>query len=165
MKRILIGLFIFGLTIQTYAQITELPEIEIVAVNYKYLDAVGEEDVAQPVKLLEQRAATYDLKNSEYYQDEYDNYSISFYLPEGKILASYDRDGKLLRTAERFENVALPRAVIEAVAKKFPEWVISKDVYLVNYQDAKGATKRYKLVLENGDKRMRVKTDENGNFL
>ena len=165
MKRILIGLFIFGLTIQTYAQITELPEIEIVAVNYKYLDATGGEDVAQPVRLLEQRAATYDLKNSEYYQDEYDSYFISFYLPEGKILASYDRDGKLLRTAERFENVALPRAVIEAVAKKFPEWVISKDVYLVNYQDAKGATKRYKLVLENGDKRMRVKTDEKGNFL
>ena len=165
MKRILIGLFIFGLTIQTYAQITELPEIKIVAVNYKYLDAAGGEDVAEPVKLLQREVAAFDLKNSEYYQDEYDTYFISFFLPEGKILASYDRDGKLLRTAEKFKDIALPKAVAKAVAERFPQWTVSKDVYLVNYHDTKGASKRYKLLLENGDKRMRVKTDENGNFL
>lgn len=165
MKRILIGLFIFGLTIQTYAQITELPEIEIVAVNYKYLDAAGDEDVAEPVKLLQREAAAFDLKNSEYYQDEYDTYFISFFIPEGKILASYDRDGKLLRTAEKFKNIALPRAVTETIAERFPNWTIAEDVYLVNYHEAKGASKRYKILLENGDKRMRVKTDEKGNFL
>lgn len=165
MKRILIGLFIFGLTIQTYAQITELPEIEIVAVNYKYLDAAGDEDVAEPVKLLQREAAAFDLKNSEYYQDEYDTYFISFFIPEGKILASYDRDGKLLRTAEKFKNISLPRAVTEAIAERFPNWTIAEDVYLVNYHEAKGASKRYKILLENGDKRMRVKTDEKGNFL
>ncbi len=165
MKRILTGLLIFGLTIQSYAQITELPEIEIVGVNYKYLDAAGEADVAEPVKMLQRRAATFDLKNSEYYQDEYDTYFISFFIPEGKILASYDRDGKLLRTAEKFKDIALPRAVAEAVAKRFPGWTIAEDVYLVNYHEAKGASKKYKLLLENGDKRMRIKTDEKGNFL
>lgn len=165
MKRFLIGLFIFGLTAQTYAQITELPEIEIIGVNYKYLDAAGEEDVAEPVKVLQREAATFDLKNSEYYQDEYDTYFISFFLPEGKILASYDKDGVLLRTAEKFKNIALPRAVAEAVAERFPNWSVATDVYLVNYHQAKGASKTYKLLLENGEKRMRVKTDENGNFL
>ncbi|MFN4764354.1 nicotinate-nucleotide adenylyltransferase [Gillisia sp. Q332] len=165
MKRILTGLLIFGLTIQSYAQITELPEIEIVGVNYKYLDAAGEVDVAEPVKMLQRRAATFDLKNSEYYQDEYDTYFISFFIPEGKILASYNKDGKLLRTAEKFKDIALPKAVAEAVAKRFPGWTIAEDVYLVNYHEAKGASKKYKLLLENGDKRMRVKTDEKGNFL
>ncbi|CAM4024247.1 hypothetical protein [Gillisia limnaea] len=165
MKRILLGLFIFGLTTQAYAQVTELPEIKIVAVNYKYLDAAGEEDVAEPVKLLQREAATFNLKNSEYYQDDYDTYFISFFIPQGKILASYDRDGKLLRTAEKFKDIALPKAVSTAVAKRFPGWSVSKDVYLVSYHEAKGASKTYKLLLENGDKRMRIKTDEKGNFL
>lgn len=57
-------------------------------------------------------------------------------------------------------------AVRKSVAERFPQWVITKDVYLVNYHDEKGdAKKRYKLVLENGDKRMRVKVDENGEFI
>jgi hypothetical protein len=47
----------------------------------------------------------------------------------------------------------------------FPQWGISKDVYLVNYSDPTGSKKVYKLLLKNGDKRLRVKVDEKGNFL
>jgi hypothetical protein len=49
----------------------------------------------------------------------YDNYVVSFYIPEGKILAAYDKDGRLLRTAERYKDVAVPKKVREAVAKKY----------------------------------------------
>jgi hypothetical protein len=35
----------------------------------------------------------------------------------------------------------------------------------VTYHDEKGVTKKYKLVLTNGDKKLRVKLDETGNFL
>lgn len=165
MKKLLITLFVFGFSFQSFAQITELPEIELVAVNYKYLDAAGDEDAALPVKQLQQQVAEYDVKKSDFYTDEYDFYTVNFFIPEGKILASYDRDGNLLRTAEKFKDVALPRAVRDAIGERFPNWNMAGDIYVVNYHEGDNVKKRYKVLLKNGDKRMRVKTDEKGNFL
>lgn len=166
MKKILLGLFVFGLTIQSFAQVIDLPEVEIVAVNYKYINDVGEPNAAQPVKLLQREVAAFDLKNSEYYEDEYDNYFISFYIPQGKILASYDKEGNVLRTVEKYKNITLPTVVAESIVKNYSGWKIAENAYLVNYHDRKGVTKKeYKILLEKDNRRMRIKTDENGNML
>lgn len=146
----------------SFAQET-LPEVRVVSLNYKYFKSIYDSTAAQPVKLLERRAANFDLKNSEFYEEEYDNYFVSFFIPEGEILAFYDKDGKIKHTAEKFKNIALPKAVSDAVARRFPQWSISKDVYLVNYLgESKEPRKIYKLLLENGNKRLRIKTNENG---
>ena len=169
MKNILFGLLVFGFFTQSYAQIiptVELSEVSVYATNYKYLNDMDTGELASiPVKLLQQKVATYDIKSSEYYQDDYDLYNITFFIPEGKILAAYDADGKLLRTAEKFKDINLPTAVRKAIADRFPEWVITKDIYLVSFTDATGAKKTYKVKLENGDKMLRVKLDETGKFL
>jgi predicted nucleic acid-binding protein len=166
MKKFVIGLFVFGLTFQSFSQIVELPEVEIVAVNYKYLDNVKNPDAAQSVQLLQRDVASFDLKNSEYYEDEYDNYFISFYIPKGKILASYDKNGNVLRTVEKYTNIALPKSVSEAITKNYSGWTIADNAYLVNYHDKKGVTKKeYKILLEKDNRRMRIKTDEDGNIL
>ncbi|MFZ0489643.1 MAG: nicotinate-nucleotide adenylyltransferase [Salegentibacter sp.] len=169
MKKLILGLFIFGLTSPLFAQINdnvqELSEVTVVATNYKYLSQANSREAAVPVKMLQEKVANFDLKSSPYYRDDYDFYDITFFIPEGKILAAYDRDGKVLRTVERYENSALPREVITAVTKRFPGWTIAKDIYLVNYHETKGMKKRYKLRLENGDKTMWVKTDEKGNYI
>ena len=160
-----LGVFIFGFTALAFAQIP-LPEVKVVSFNYRYLNSVDNKELAMPVKRLEMEAAAFDLKNSEYYEDVYENYFVSFYIPEGSILAVYDKDGKLLRTAEKFKNIKIPTAVAQAVVTKYPEWKIAKDVYLVSYFSATDeSTKTYKLLLENGTKRLRVKTNENGEFL
>ncbi len=158
-------LSLLGLSVSSGAQDEKtLPEVRVTATNYKYIKAVDNKDLAQPVKLLERQAAAYDVKNSEMYQDDYETYSVTFYLPEGYVLAVYDQDGKLLRTAERFKNIALPTVVSKAVAQKYPGWAITKDVYLVSYEDGSGAEKLYKLVLENNNKHLRVKVNEKGEF-
>ncbi len=152
-------------TVQSFAQII-LPEVRIIASTYKYLNATDNKEMAQPVRMLEYKAAAYDVKKSEFYDDDYDGYYISFYIPNGKILAAYDKDGKLLRTAEKFRNTKLPAAVTGAVAQRFPNWHISQDVYQVHYYDHKEkADKTFKLLLENGDKRMKVKLNEKGEFI
>ncbi|RYY60506.1 MAG: nicotinate-nucleotide adenylyltransferase [Chitinophagaceae bacterium] len=142
-----------------------LPEIRLIATKYKYLRTVDNAETPRPAKLLEHKAAAYDVKKSDYYEEEYDTYFISFIIPEGEMLATYDQNGKLLRTAEKYKDVKLPKAVADAVVDRFPNWHISKDVYLVNYYEGEGAKKVYKLLLENGDKRMRVKANDNGEFL
>ncbi|WP_273565736.1 nicotinate-nucleotide adenylyltransferase [Maribacter halichondriae] len=169
MKKILFGLLTIGLTAQTYSQIIkteELSEVTVVATNYKYLNDVNSQEVASiPVELLERKVAAFDPTSSDFYLDEFDRYNISFYIPEGKILAAYDKDGKLIRTAEKFKDINLPTAVKEAVLDRYPKWTITKDVYLVSYSDAKGSKKTYKLKLENGKDVIRVKADEDGNIL
>ena len=84
MKKYILILFLLTFTFQMFSQIIELPEVEITAVNYKYLNAVDAEDIAQPVKMLQEKVALYDLKNSDLYSDEYDEYFVTFFIPEGK---------------------------------------------------------------------------------
>lgn len=160
-------ILLIGLNKSSFSQDTTLPGVTVVSLNYKYLKSVNDPSSAQPVRMLEHRAASYDIKSTDYYEDEYDEYFVSFYIPEGEILATYDKDGKLLRTAERFKNVALPSVVRESIASRYPEWRIYKDIYRVNYySESKSEPKKiYKLVLENGDERMRVKTTEKGDFI
>lgn len=158
------GCLMLGLSLPLLAQ-DILPEITVRAVRYKYLNAVDQKDLAQPVKMLQKMAAEYDVKASDLYVEDYDEYQVSFYIPSGTILASYDREGKLLSTVERYTDIALPEAVRTAIGQRYPGWSIPKDVYLVNYYEQRGATKVYKVTLQNGDKRIRVKTNDKGEFI
>lgn len=148
--------------IQTNGQET-LPEVKIISLNYKYYKSVNDTSAAQPVRMLERMASSYDLKSADFYEEESDSYFVSFYIPQGQVLAFYDKDGKVIRTVEKYKDVALPKPVRDAVANKYPGWTVLKDVYLVNYYSStEEARKIYKLVLENSSKRLRVKMDNNG---
>ncbi len=166
MKKLMLGLLVFGLTTQSmFSQEIELSEVHL-DVNYKYLDAISSEVVPIPVKMLEEEVAFYNVKESEVYNDEIDTYEVSFVIPKGKIVAEYDKDGKIIKTFEIFKNIELPRSVIEAVAEQYPDWRIAEDAYKVKYYGKTGiAKKQYKVKLENKDKRMTLKFDGNGEFL
>ena len=165
MKKPILIILLFALSSQLFSQVTELKEVVITAVNYKYLNAVDSDENAISVKELEEKVAMFDLKSSEFYNDEYDTYNISFFIPDGKILAAYDKDGKLIRTIEKFKNVKLPKAVSDAIAKRFPNWSMTSDVYKVSFhKDSDSVKKQYKVRLENNDKKLKVKLDEKGNF-
>ncbi|MDO9551928.1 nicotinate-nucleotide adenylyltransferase [Rhodonellum sp.] len=166
MKKIILVLFVFGFMIQSFAQVITLPEVEVLARNYKYLDDVNLPGVGSAVEALQRYATEFDLKNSEYYEDEYEKYFISFFIPDGKILAAYDKDGNILRTVEKYKNMKLPIEVAQSITKNYSGWTIAENVYLVNYHDNRGVMKKeFKILLERGNRRMRVKTDERGNIL
>ena len=161
----MLGLLVFGLTTQCMlTQTIELSEVRVDA-NYKYLDAIDSEDVDISVKTLEKEVAFYNLKGSEA-PNVYDLYPVTFVIPQGKIVAFYDKDGKINRTIERFKNIELPRSVIEAVAEQYPDWEIADDAYKVDYYGKTGrAIKQYRVKLEKEKKRKILKFDGNGEFL
>lgn len=165
MKKLFIGLIILGFAIQAQAQVEELTEVVVSAKNYKYLTKVGLENASVPVSLLEEKVASFDLKSADFYNDEEEAYVVSFYIPQGKILALYDSEGEIVKTVERFNNVKMPKEVIETIAKRYPNWSFDKDSYLVNYYDSGKISKRYKVTLKNGKEKIRVKIDADGNFL
>ena len=167
MKKLWIGLLVFGFATQLmFSQIEKLPEINI-TVNYKYLNSIDAEnqDVDLRVKSLEEDVAFYNLKESDFYKDEYTTYYVSFYIPQGKIVAAYDKDGKIIRTIERFKNIKLPKAVVASIIEEYPKWSIMGDAYKVEYHDGMGvAKKQYKVKLEKNNKKMTVKVNEKGEF-
>lgn len=165
MKKLIIGLFILGLTTPIYAQDPiQLPTVVIVH-NYKYLDATGSKDMAIDVAQLELKVSDFNVKELDVYSEDNDYYDVYFIIPKGKILATYDDKSNLLRTAERFKNIDLPNPVKQSIAERFPQWEISKNVYLVNYYEPDHVKKLYKITLENGDKRIRIKVDDHGDFM
>lgn len=167
MKKLFVGLIVLGLTIQAFAQIKteKLSEIELLSVNYEYLNEVGDNVSALPVKVLERKAATFDVKNADFYEDEEMDYYVYFEIPKGKVLAVYNGEGKIIRTSERFKNINLPLDVSKSVLAQYPDWKIINDVYLVTYHKDNGTKKMFKLVLEKNNKRTRVKIDNAGNFI
>lgn len=168
MKKLLLGLLALGVITQFYAQEINdgmLPEVVVHATNYKYLNSVDNSEATVPIQLLQDMAAKFDIKSSEYYVDGDYLYRVYFYIPDGKIVAAYDRNGKILYTIEKFKNVALRDDVASSVAERFPGWKIAKDVYFVKYSTKSGAQRQYKIVLKNGKKTIRVKVDEDGVFL
>lgn len=168
MKKIILGLLALGLTIPAYTQVVkveELSEVVVRPMNYKYLNAADSKVAAIPVKMLERTVAAYDVTEADFYQDDFDFYTVSFFIPDGKIVAVYDGTGQIVRTIEKFENIALTDAIKNAVLDRFPNWTVTKDVYRVTYSETNGANKIYKLILVNGDKKMRVKINDEGIFL
>jgi len=168
MKNLLIGLLAIGLSTQFYAQVINdgmLPEVLVRATNYKYLNSVDNSEAAVSVQYLEDMAAKFDTSSSEFYEDLGDFYRVYFYIPEGTLVAAYDRNGKILYTIEKYKDIALPPDVLASVAERFPGWTIAKDVYKVSFDVKSGAVKQYKIVLKNGKETIRVKMDEEGVFL
>jgi len=168
MKKVILGLLALGLTIPVFTQdvkVVELSEVVIRPMNFKYLSATNAKTSATTVKTLERAVASYDVTEADFYQEDFEFYTVSFYIPDGKIVAEYDSDGKIIRTIEKFKNISLPNDVKTAVMKRFPNWTVTKDVYRVTYTEDNGAKKVYKLMLKNGDKKMRVKVDDIGTFL
>lgn len=166
MKKLVLGLCILGFAIQLNSQTVELPET-VISVNYKYLDAVETDNVPERVKKLEEVVLNYkNIEQSKLYDDEHDIYSVSFYVPEGKIVAAYDANGKIVRTIEKYKNIRLPLEVMQAVSKRFPNWGIVEDVYYINYHIENDSLKQaYKIKLQNEEEIITIKTDEKGTFL
>ena len=167
MKNLFVGLLIIGLTIQGFAQTAtiDLAEVEVLGINYKYLNSVGASEAAIPVKILERKAASFDLKNSDIYEDELQDYYVYFNIQQGHILAVYDGEGEIIRTSEKFKDINLPLVISNSIVDKYPGWKIASDIYLVSYKRNGTLTKTYKLFLEKDGSHKRVKTDGNGKFI
>tara|TARA_R110001583_G_scaffold77623_1_gene211178 strand:- start:8462 stop:8986 length:525 start_codon:yes stop_codon:yes gene_type:complete len=174
MKNLIIGLIITGLTTTGFAQSSPkefevlLEEVEVIGTNNNYLNAIGYKDAAIPVKLLAQKAASFDLEHSYCLRADYEEqeYHVQYKIPQGEILAVYNNEGEIIRTSEKFKDISLPLAVSNAIVDKYPGWKIASDIYSVAYVKDGELNKTYKLFIEktNIGKRV-IMIDENGKFI
>ena len=166
MKKLMFGLLVFGLATQfMFSQVFDLPEVNV-AVNYKYLDAISSAEVPALVKQLEEEVAYFNFKESDFYNEKDDTFSVAFYIPEGKILAIYNKVGEIVSTRERFINIKLPRQIMRSIIKNYSDWTVVEDSYRVNYNGQNGnVNKQYRVKLKNEKDTKVVKLTENGDIL
>jgi hypothetical protein len=175
MKAIIIGLLFLGLTSLCHAQVLEgktLSEVEVYAVNSDYLNSVNYNAMPIEVSSLELEVANFNVHEStpiiigkeKDYRDEDGNYPVKFSNNYGNIKAVYNEEGVVIQTTERFKNTKIPKAVLKSILKKYPDCVITKDLYLVTYINHEGTTIKYVIFLKSNNKRFKINLDEKGNI-
>lgn len=171
MKNVLFGLIYLGLTSLAYSQeiptSIDLKEVKLLGVtvtplNTTYLRKVQDPDTPELVKKLENTAARFDVTEASIYDGNHEGYEVIFEQTNGRIIATYDQNGKIISSFERFKNLNLPPRVRNNIAKEYPGWIVHKDAYLVSYYvDAEHVKKVYKIQIrkENEKKNLRCTID------
>lgn len=166
MKKFVIGLMFLGLASQGLAQEesfngwfegTLLTGITVTPViNGKYLDKV-QEGVYSPLVLnLEDEVARYDVTQSPIYNETAKIYKIVFRRPNARVLATFDNEGTLKHSFERFKDVACPKKVRNTLYKEYAGWQMKGNTYYV-YYDENGELRRvYKIALDNGNDKQSI---------
>ncbi len=165
MKKLFINLIAIAITGAGFAQTNgsgqsvALTGVTVRPLNISYLNAVTDERMPESVTALENKAARYNVTESEVYDEDFEAYEVVFSQSDGVILATYDNRGRIIESLERFKNITLPYEVRNEVAEKYPGWTFHSDAYLVSYYKDKGVQKEVKIQLRKDGKRKNIKID------
>ena len=165
MRKLVFGLILLGFASLTYAQdrpksddrTVELEGVVLTAPNYAYLAEVQDEQSSPIVKKLERKAATFNIKESPMYNKIDKAYEVFFSNSKGKIVATYDENGKILSAFEKFGDIVVPDPIRNTVVQAYPDWKMNSNKYLVTYYHDKGAKKVYHFQLEKNNKKKNLK--------
>jgi len=171
MKTIVLSAIFIGLAFQSNAQdmlyraklkVEEVPEVVVTAVEEDFPDYSIVEYDAIPIEYVE--GDIYFNPNINSIAD-YDTFQMVLKQNGNEMTATYDSDGNLLNTTEHLKNTVLPIAVSRSVAKAYPGWSFAKDSYDMVQFKGKKESQRYRIVLENHGKKIRVHTNAKGKIL
>ena len=164
MRKVLFGFVFLGLASLAFAQEpeTEVRRVELEGVivtspNFAYLSDVQDETTPETVKRLERKAASYDIKKSPIYNKIDKAYEVFFSNSKGKIVATYDDEGKILTSFEKFKDVVVPVSIRNTVYEAYPDWKMNKNTYLVTYYHNSSVKKTYHFQIENGSEKKNLK--------
>jgi hypothetical protein len=126
--------------------------------SFKVNESYHREFETDPLAFME---AYFDIDNfiASVENEDYDSYLVSLRSKKGVLNADFDKEGKLLRTSERFKDILLPEALREQLHKDHAGWTMTKNLHVSTASD--GIVKRdfYRIKLENGKDRKVVKID------
>ena len=165
------SLFLLGMTSLGYAQysssefdITKFSGIDLPVTNVEYLNEVQNNVTPNYAKFLEYIAADWDVSKSSKFDGRKDQlFDVTFKSHRGYIVASYDNDGKVVLARERFKNMALPKPILVAISKRYPNWVVAKTSYSLLYNRGIETAKNYRIKLRKGGRVKRLRVDADGN--
>lgn len=172
MKKLLIGAMILGLASLAYPQSStagpeevELGGVTVSPFNLDYLYKVKEGTVAPKVLKLQHEVASFDIKTSDLYKGSSKTYRFTFEQSDGRISATFDGQGKIMHSYERFRNVIFPMSVRNSIYKEYPGWFIQNNTYIVSYSQDGKLNKTYKVRIGKGNLQKKLKIHADGRLL
>lgn len=159
MKKFVTTMIILGLTSLGFAQSTEedvstfeLEDVTVSPANLDYLRATRDETTPEVARELQYKAAAFAVTEMPGYDAKAtDPIEILFRASNGKLIAAYDTQGKILYTNEKFENVVLPLKIREMVFSDNNGWQMAENQYRCTYDKDRAIKKKYKIDLTDGE--------------
>ena len=141
----------------------EVPEVILKAVDRDFSNLTAIEYLSVPESFVV--PSSLDVKDVKF--NEYDSFIVTFAGKTAKIMATYDKDGKLVSSVDRYETRNAPNSIYYSIDKLFPEWVIKDGYKKMSTYETSGKVKNefYKLTIENGSKVRKVYLNKDGKFL
>lgn len=166
MKTLITSLAISSLSFFAFTQTITLPET-IISKTYDYSNADKSKNRCANVKKLEQALLNFDHSNiAALYDIKSDIYEVTFKTPKGKIVASFNKNGKIIKTNEVYENIRLPLSILHSIAEKFPQYTVLEDKYLVKYNfNSLNLKQEYEITLKKDKTLIKLKTNAKGDFI
>ncbi len=146
---------------QEKEQTIELEGVTLSPLNMDYLYTVVDKNMPLSVQKLERKVALFDITELDIYNGDFEAYEVFFEQNNGSIIATYDSNGKIMESYERFRNISLPAPIREYIYEKNPGWSIHKDIYIVSYFDDKDVSKVAKVQLVKDGMKRNLKIDVN----
>lgn len=165
MKKTVINLVLLSVVSFGFAQedskAIELEGVTVRPINLDYVYTVVDKQMPPSVQNLEKKAAQFDVTELDIYNGQFEAYEVLFEQQNGTIIATYDGNGKIMETNERFKNITLPKPIRDHIYQQNPGWMIYKDIYLVSYYDDRDVSKVAKIQLVKDGKKRNLKIDIN----
>ena len=174
MKTVFLGLLFLGFANLSFSQSSneieevQLADVVISPLNLSYLNAVHDVNTPEVVKQLEKKVAKFDVTESPVFDKQFEAYEVIFKdasSNSGSIIATYNSEGKILKSFEKFNDVTLPPAVRKAIYKEYPGWTIHSDTYLVSYYLNEDIKKVYKLKIKKDNEKKTLKVGIDGKLI
>lgn len=144
-------------------ELSKFRDLGSIGLDYDYLNEVQNGLTPNQVKYLENLVSYWDVTRSKKFDGrKHTWFSVTFKLEGGHIEAFYNSKGKIISATERFSNFALPKPVIIAIVKKYPNWNVIKNRYSVWYKQGSRTKKRFKVQIKKDGQKKWLKIDSSG---
>jgi hypothetical protein len=163
MKKLALGMLFLGLTNLGYSQASDehLWKInldgpsEAKVINKDYQHKVQYGSFSSKVIQLENIVARFDYTKSTFSKASVNH--LTFKKGKDFIKATFDQNGSILRTYEKFRNIGIPGDVRTRLYKDYPGWTMTSNTYVVSYGPKMEVKKIYNIGLEKANLQKRVR--------
>lgn len=140
----------------------ELEDVTVSSKNAKFLNLVQDEHTPTIAVDLQAEAATYDLMRSPIYRGSgKSDYFVEFQSDKGSMYTTYNREGEITRCMEKYNDIALPKAVRDQVFEDHKGWGLADSEYSSLYKNSKIAKREYRVKIKNGKSSKVITVDLN----
>lgn len=127
--------------------------LDIYGKNASYINNSAYLNEPLVVSKLKKEVAVFNIKNVEgYNRKEPSTYNVTFKNGQGFISATYNHNGEIIQTQEKYYNVVLPVSLRVELSKNYPDWSFDKVTYVTSFKNDLMLESEYIVKLKKGSR-------------